>query len=82
MNRNSIPEPWLSFLDDIDHALTEKTQFHCLGGFVVTTLHGSTRKTQDVDVIAFIPRNGSQTLFALAGKGSSLQKNNTFISTL
>ena len=74
MPKISIPEPWFSFLSEIDDSLTEPTRFHCLGGFVVTTLYGSPRATSDVDVIAFIPRDGNRSLFELAGKGSPLHK--------
>jgi hypothetical protein len=33
-----IPEPWLSFLRDLDQALRETVEVHCLGGFVLSVL--------------------------------------------
>ena len=74
MYNDSIPEPWLSFLLEIDNALREETHFHCLGGFVVTKLYGFERDTADVDVIAFVPRDGLRSLADLAGEGSPLHK--------
>lgn len=74
MSSRVIPEPWLSFLREMDGFLREETHFHCLGGFVVTMFYGSTRTTADVDVILFVPRPGYVSLIELAGVGSPLHK--------
>ena len=34
--RDRPAEPWLSFLSDLDAALDEPADFHCIGGFVVS----------------------------------------------
>lgn len=39
MPSESLPEPWQSFLSDIDASLHEDVELHCLGGFVVTVLY-------------------------------------------
>ena len=31
-----IPEPWRSFLGELDQQATEETRLDCMGGFVVT----------------------------------------------
>ena len=36
MPRELPTEPWLSFLADLDAALAEPADFHCIGGFVVS----------------------------------------------
>jgi hypothetical protein len=36
MSSKSIPEPWNSFLVDLDAALTDDVELHSLGGFVIT----------------------------------------------
>jgi hypothetical protein len=37
MPPSPVPEPWKSFLSDIDSALTEGVELECIGGFVVTS---------------------------------------------
>ena len=36
MPHNRPGEPWLSFLTDLDAVLEAPTDFHCIGGFVVS----------------------------------------------
>ena len=74
MNINAIPEPWRSFLSEIDASLKEETSFHCIGGFVIAMLYGFDRTTADVDVILIDPRDPDLKLISLAGKGSELHK--------
>ncbi len=38
MPPETIPEPWLSFLKELDGTLSDEFHFHCMGGFVVTVL--------------------------------------------
>jgi hypothetical protein len=45
MASERLPEPWLSFLSDIDRAATSEIVMHCIGGFAVS-LQGATRRTQ------------------------------------
>ena len=49
-----IPVPWASFLSQVDDSLGEDVELHCLGGFVITTLHGLARSTVDVDALPAI----------------------------
>ncbi len=72
MPTNSPPEPWNSFLADIDAFVPRETQFHLLGGFVVTVIYGATRETRDLDALTaagFDPK-----LIDHAGQGSPLHK--------
>jgi hypothetical protein len=34
------PEPWHSFLKELDAVATKEVHFQCLGGFVITHLYG------------------------------------------
>jgi hypothetical protein len=72
MPLKSIPEPWKSFLSEVDDSLNEEVEMHCLGGFAVTMLYGLARLTADVDVALIKPRGESERLLKLAGKGSEL----------
>ena len=74
MPSKSIPEPWQSFLSDIDASLHEDVELHCLGGFVVTVLYDLARPTADVDVIAITPRSEIESVMRLAGQGSDLHR--------
>jgi hypothetical protein len=72
MPLKSIPEPWKSFLSEVDDSVNEEVEMRCLGGFVVTMLYGLARLTADVDVVLITPRGESERLLKLAGKGSEL----------
>lgn len=67
------PEPWRSFLTDIDRALTEQASLYCCGGFVVTQLYRVARTTSDVDFLDVVP-NMPGRLTEIAGRGSSLHR--------
>lgn len=69
-----IPEPWSSFLSEIDAGISEEVEFHCLGGFVVTVVYGFERPTADVDVLAVVPRGEVERLIDLAGRDSALHR--------
>jgi len=74
MSKNAIPEPWKSFLKEIDETAKEPIELYCLGGFVITLLYGLERSTADIDVISVIPRYTASGLLEIAGKGSSLHR--------
>ena len=74
MPSKSIPEPWQSFLADIDAALNEKVELHCLGGFVVNVMYGLARPTGDVDVIAVTPQSEIESLLTIGDEGSELHR--------
>jgi hypothetical protein len=51
-----IPEPWGSFLGELDKMATDPVDFHCIGGFVVTRKYGFKRETNDLDVLSITPK--------------------------
>ncbi len=67
-----IEEPWLSFLSDVDQALKEPVEVHCLGGFVLSILCGLPRYTGDVDFIEVRPASANDKLLEIAGEGTEL----------
>ena len=67
------PEPWRSFLADVDSRLDEEICLHCCGGFVVTQLYGVRRSTSDVDFLGVVPYVPSR-LIGMAGKGTDLHR--------
>ncbi len=74
MPDNRVPEPWLTFLTEIDESLDSEVQFHCFGAFAIVCLFGLPRPTEDVDILSALVRNNYQELFELAGKGSALHE--------
>jgi len=54
--REATPEPWRSFLNELDRIATSTARLDCIGGFVVTMLYGLSRPTADVDVLEIAPR--------------------------
>lgn len=72
MTEKELPEPWHSFLREIDDFLDEETQVHCLGGFVVTVIYGADRSTVDLDALSLVERDSP--LWEFAGRGSDLHK--------
>ena len=40
MLSDPLPEPWHSFLRDLDTQLAGPTELHCFGGFVVAQCYG------------------------------------------
>ncbi len=69
-----IPEPWHSFLTELDQAASAAVHLHCIGGFVVTQLYGLSRLTADVDVLSIVPFDEQAQLLQKGGKGSELHK--------
>ncbi len=70
----TLPEPWLSFLMELDPIAGEPTKLPCIGGFAVTQHYGSKRTTVDVDVIDVAPIAARNRLLAAGGKGSPLAR--------
>ena len=69
-----VPEPWHSFLQELDHAVSEEVHLHCLGGFVVTQFYGLARTTVDIDTLAIAPRDQQTQVLSKGGKGSELHR--------
>lgn len=68
------PEPWHSFLTELDAQLGAPVELHCIGGFVLTVLYGLQRPTSDVDFLSAVPADALVDLVNLAGEGSKLHK--------
>ncbi|MDX2179024.1 MAG: DUF6036 family nucleotidyltransferase [Bryobacteraceae bacterium] len=73
MPHESPSEPWLSFLNDVDAALDERTELHCMGGFAIMQAYGFDRATVDIDVLSVVPYSSGASLLKLAGKESLLR---------
>ena len=69
-----LPEPWRSFLRELDERLEGPVVLHCLGGFVVTTCYGFPRTTADIDVLAVAPGQSLVDAIAAAGESSPLHR--------
>ena len=75
-----LPEPWHSFLQEIDAAASGSLRLDCIGGFVVTQLYGLDRPTTDIDVIVLAPAEIASVISALASRGGPLaQKHRIYI---
>ena len=68
----NIPEPWHTFLLELDEALNEETSLHCFGGFVMSMCYGLERQTVDIDFVSIIPSDQRKILVELGGDGSPL----------
>jgi len=68
-----LGSPWHEFLTEIDEHLTAPTQITCIGGFVVTNIHGFSRTTGDLDHVELQSKMPDE-LHQIAGKGSPLHK--------
>ena len=68
-----LDSPWHEFLAAIDEQLTAPAQIICIGGFVVTKIHGFSRNTGDLDHVES-PRELIAELQKIAGQGSDLHR--------
>jgi Nucleotidyltransferase of unknown function (DUF6036) len=71
-SQHEVPPPWGDFLDELDSALSEPVELHCIGGFVISLLYGLPRPTGDVDYVTAIPRYCIEEPEKLAGRESAL----------
>ena len=71
---SQAPEPWRSFLGELDRESTEETRLDCMGGFVVTLLYGLPRATSDLDVLLIAPREQRAPLLELGVRGGALHR--------
>src|SRR5260370_11777084 len=69
-----IPEPWRSFLGELDQRATEETRMDCMGGFVVMVLYGSSRETSDLDVRVIPPQEQLTPRLEFGVQGGNLHK--------
>jgi len=70
----SIPEPWLSFLHELDSAVREEVRLDCMGGFIVTMVYGFSRPTGDLDVLEIAPTDAGRPMLELGRQGGALHK--------
>jgi Nucleotidyltransferase of unknown function (DUF6036) len=71
---DTLPEPWGSFLRELDQIATEPVDFHCIGGFVVTRCYGFARQTRDLDVLSITPSTQREAFLQKGAEGSELHK--------
>jgi hypothetical protein len=69
-----FPEPWLSFLRDVDRALSQPVEIGCIGGFVLLVMWEIPRATGDVDFIYIDPEGADEELLNIAGEDTELWK--------
>jgi hypothetical protein len=67
-----IPEPWRSFLREIDGIAKEEVQMKYMGEFVVTQLYGFSRPTSDIDTLSITPVEVAGVIRELGGRGGPL----------
>jgi hypothetical protein len=73
MASHRLHEPWRSFLHALDSQLSQPTELHCFGGFVIAEHYGLTRSTGDIDIFE-CKGTGPETIALLAGKDSPLHR--------
>ena len=71
---NRPPEPWNSFLKELDDAVDATVRLDCIGGFVVTLFYGLERPTADVDLIELAPRAAAEIMMGLGILGGPLHQ--------
>src|SRR5215211_509715 len=69
-----LPEPWKSFLAEIDNALDQDVDLHCLGGFVGKVLYDFDRETSDIDILPVATNSKIRSALSLGLEGSKLHK--------
>jgi Nucleotidyltransferase of unknown function (DUF6036) len=70
----SIPEPWFSFLRELDSAVHEEVRLDCMGGFVITVVYRFSRPTEDLDVLEIAPKEIGRSILELGMRGGLLHK--------
>jgi len=69
-----LPDPWLSFLRELDSSVHEDIRLDCMGGFVISMVYGFSRPTGDLDVLEIAPREIGKPVLELGMLGSPLHK--------
>ena len=68
------PEPWHSFLAEIDAALADPVFLNCIGGFALTVHYGMSRTTADVDLLEVPAAVLAGSLLTLGREGGPLHR--------
>jgi hypothetical protein len=71
---DQVPEPWFSFLKELDALVTTTVRLDCIGGFVVTMLYGLDRPTADVDVLEIAPLSAALIFDQVAMQDGELHR--------
>ena len=71
---SEIPEPWHSFLLELDGQMPGPVTLNCLGGFAISIAYGLPRPTADIDVCDVTPAAELQPIVERAGRGSALYR--------
>jgi hypothetical protein len=71
---SQAPEPWHSFLRELDERAKQETRMVCMGGFVVTLLYGFSRTTADLDILLIAPQEERSALMEAGIRGGELHK--------
>jgi hypothetical protein len=74
MSPKAAPEPWNSFLHDLDSRLDGETQLCCVGGFAITVQYGFRRPTSDIDLLSIAPMARLGKVLEIAGEGRELHR--------
>lgn len=69
-----LPEPWLSFLRELDWSVDEDIRLNCMGGFVISMVYGFSRPTADLDVLEIAPRESGKHMLELGMEGGPIHK--------
>lgn len=68
------PEPWHSFLRDLDASLNEQIELYCMGGFLMKVQYHLERPTSDVDVLEIVPVAQTRAVLEMAGAQQLLHR--------
>lgn len=74
VRKDTPPEPWRTFLKELDAHLTGPNELHCMGGFVITQHYGIGRETSDIDFLSVVPRFSNDNIEGIAGLGSKMHR--------
>jgi len=77
-----VPEPWLSFLRELDSSVQEDIRLDCMGGFVVSMVYGFSRPTGDLDVLEIAPREAGRPMLELGMQGGRYTRSTRFTLTM
>jgi hypothetical protein len=72
--QGQLPEPWLSFLGELDALASSAVRMDCIGGFVVSILYGMSRPTGDIDVLEIAPLPALHAFTQVALQGGTLHR--------
>lgn len=69
---DSVPEPWRSFLQELNEVVGEEVRLVCIGGFVITQFYGFSRSTVDIDTLSIVPQDKAAIIRGMGCRGGPL----------